>query len=110
MGRRCARRGYRRITARSIPTVWETFKRSIRLVIFKPTVRWAERVYDPRRIPDLVNSAFQNAFAGKPGPVYLDLPGTSLYVSVDASTVEWTCSERDSTAPRRRRGTDRQGA
>ena len=58
--------------------------------IFKPTVRWAERVYDPRRIPDLVNSAFQNAFAGKPGPVYLDLPGTSLYVSVDASTVEWT--------------------
>ena len=67
--------------------------------IFKPMVRWAERVYDPRRIPDLVNAAFQNAFAGRPGPVYLDLPGTSLYVSVDESTVDWMVPSGDRARP-----------
>ena len=58
--------------------------------MMRPIVRWAERVYDPRRIPELVATAFCQAFGGRPGPVYLDLPGDVLYRQVDEAEVAWT--------------------
>ncbi len=51
--------------------------------MFKPITKWAERVKDARRIPELVNKAFRVATSGQPGPVYLDLPGDVLYREVD---------------------------
>jgi acetolactate synthase-1/2/3 large subunit len=50
---------------------------------------WAERVYDPRRIPELVDTAFHHAHAGRPGPVYLDMPGDVLYRDVPEEEVRW---------------------
>ena len=47
--------------------------------MMKPVTKWAERVYETRRIPEYVDLAFRRAIAGKPGPVYLDLPGDVLY-------------------------------
>lgn len=58
--------------------------------MMRPVVRWAERVYDPRRIPELVGTAFSRAYGGCPGPVYLDLPGDVLYRQVDEAEVAWT--------------------
>ena len=58
--------------------------------MMRPIVRWAERVYDPRRIPELVATAFCQAYGGRPGPVYLDLPGDVLYRQVDEAEVAWT--------------------
>src|SRR3989449_6934722 len=55
--------------------------------MFKPITKWAERVFDTRRIPELINKAFRMATGGQPGPVYLDLPGDVLYKSVDESEV-----------------------
>ena len=46
-------------------------------------------MHHAKRIPDLVNKAFQQAMSGKPGPVYLDLPGDVLYQEVDASELVW---------------------
>ena len=46
--------------------------------MFEPCTKWADRVHDPRRIPELINRAFHEAMGGKPGPVYLDLPGDVL--------------------------------
>jgi acetolactate synthase-1/2/3 large subunit len=53
--------------------------------MFKPITKWAERVMDVRRIPDLINKAFRVATSGTPGPVYLDLPGDVLYREIEES-------------------------
>ncbi|MCC7106231.1 MAG: thiamine pyrophosphate-binding protein, partial [Chloroflexi bacterium] len=55
--------------------------------LFKPITKWAERVLDARRIPELVSVAFRQALSGRPGPVYLDLPGDVLYQKVDEAEV-----------------------
>jgi len=57
--------------------------------IFKPVTKWAERVLDPRRVPDMVATAIRQAITGVPGPVYLDMPGDVLYQEVDESQVRY---------------------
>jgi thiamine pyrophosphate-dependent acetolactate synthase large subunit-like protein len=42
----------------------------------------------------MVNVAFQKAVSGKPGPVYLDLPGDVLYMKVEEAEVDWSLSGR----------------
>src|SRR5216683_594661 len=55
--------------------------------MFKPITKWAERVIDTRRIPEIINKAFRMATGGQPGPVYIDLPGDVLYKTVEDSEV-----------------------
>jgi thiamine pyrophosphate-dependent acetolactate synthase large subunit-like protein len=55
--------------------------------MFKPITKYAERVIDVRRIPEIINKAFRLATGGQPGPVYVDLPGDVLYNRVDDSEV-----------------------
>lgn len=52
------------------------FQEIDQLAIMRPITKWAERVHDPRRIPEYIGLALRHAMAGRPGPVYLDLPGT----------------------------------
>ncbi|WP_442579783.1 thiamine pyrophosphate-binding protein [Mesorhizobium sp. ASY16-5R] len=59
------------------------FQEVDQLEIMKPVTKFAERVYDARRIPEYVARAFRMARSGKPGPVYLDLPGDVLYADVE---------------------------
>jgi len=66
------------------------FQEMDQVAMMRPIVRWAERVYDPRRIPELVATAFRHACGGRPGPVYLDLPGDVLYRQVEDGEVAWT--------------------
>ena len=49
--------------------------------------KWSARCLDPKRIPEMVGTALRQALGGRPGPVYLDLPGDTLYASVDESEV-----------------------
>ena len=65
------------------------FQEIDQLAMFKPVTVWAERCYDPRRIPELVDAAFRHALAGAPGPVYLDMPGDVLYAEVPDDQVRW---------------------
>ena len=53
-----------------------------------------------KRIPEMVNNAFQKAMGGKPGPVYLDFPADVLYEKVDESQVDWRLSGRPLLNPR----------
>ncbi|MBT3533123.1 MAG: thiamine pyrophosphate-binding protein, partial [Rhodospirillaceae bacterium] len=46
------------------------------------------------RIPEMLNTAMQRAMSGKPGPVYLDLPGDVLYQMVDEDKIDWSLSGR----------------
>lgn len=65
------------------------FQEIDQLAMMKPITRWSDRAYDARRIPELVASAFRQAFAAQPGPVYLDMPGDVLYRDVDPGDVRW---------------------
>jgi thiamine pyrophosphate-dependent acetolactate synthase large subunit-like protein len=65
------------------------FQEFDQLAAMKPLTKWAERVYEPRRIPDLIATAFRTAISGKPGPVYLDLPGDVLFAAVEETDVIW---------------------
>jgi acetolactate synthase-1/2/3 large subunit len=67
----------------------ETFQEIDQLAIFKPVTKWAERVYDARRIPDVVASAFRQATSGRPGPVYIDMPGDVLGEKVEEDAVTY---------------------
>jgi acetolactate synthase-1/2/3 large subunit len=65
------------------------FQEMDQVAAFKPITRWSERCVDPKRIPEYVDTAIRAAFAGRPGPVYLDLPGDVLYRDVDESDVHY---------------------
>jgi acetolactate synthase-1/2/3 large subunit len=54
---------------------------------FKPITKWAEQCTDPKRVPELVSIAVRQALGGRPGPVYLDMPGDILYKQVDEDEV-----------------------
>ncbi len=72
----------------------QVFQEIDQVAFMRPCVKWAERVYHPKRIPEMVNVAFQKAMAGKPGPVYLDMPGVVLYQKMEESEIDWTLSGR----------------
>ena len=59
------------------------FQEIDQVAIMRPVTKWAERVYETKRIPDYIALAFREATSGKPGPVYLDLPGDVLYDEID---------------------------
>lgn len=65
------------------------FQEIDQVAAMRPVVKWADRVLEPRRIPEMIDKAFSIAMSGKPGPVYLDLPGDLLYTKIDDSTVVW---------------------
>jgi len=51
----------------------QVFQEIDQLAIMKTCTKWADRVVNLKRIPEMVNTAFQKAMGGKPGPVYARL-------------------------------------
>jgi thiamine pyrophosphate-dependent acetolactate synthase large subunit-like protein len=78
----------------------QTFQEIDQVALLKPCTKWAERVIEIRRIPEMVNTAFQKAMSGKPGPVYLDCPADILYDKVPEEQVDWSLSGRPLLRPR----------
>ena len=65
------------------------FQEIDQLAMLEPCTKWAVRVDQAKRIPEYLNKAFQQAMSGKPGPVYLDLPGDVLYQEVADADIHW---------------------
>jgi acetolactate synthase-1/2/3 large subunit len=78
----------------------EAFQEIDQLSVFKPVTKWAERIYDARRIPEHVATAFRQATTGRLGPVYLDLPGDVLGEKVDESRVMYPPAWKPLPRPR----------
>jgi thiamine pyrophosphate-dependent acetolactate synthase large subunit-like protein len=72
----------------------QVFQEIDQVAIMKPCTKWADRVYNLKRIPEQVNNAFQRAMSGKPGPVYLDFPGDILYGKIPEEQIDWSLSGR----------------
>ena len=82
----------------------EAFQEMDQVAVFRPVTKWAERVHDVKRIPDMVDMAFRQATAGRPGPVYLDMPGDVLGAKIEDANLTypgpWKPSPRRSEIPR----------
>jgi thiamine pyrophosphate-dependent acetolactate synthase large subunit-like protein len=78
----------------------QTFQEIDQLAIMKGVTKWADRVVSLKRIPEMVNMAFQKAMGGKPGPVYLDFPADILYDKIPEEQVDWSLSGRALLNPR----------
>jgi len=65
----------------------EAFQEIDQVAVMRPVTKWAERIYDARRIPEIVATAFRQATTGRPGPVYLDLPGDVLGEKVEEEKI-----------------------
>jgi thiamine pyrophosphate-dependent acetolactate synthase large subunit-like protein len=76
----------------------EPFQEIDQVGVMRPITKWAERVYDAKRIPELVQTAFRQATSGRPGPVYLDLPGDILGEKIEEASVTYPATWRP--APR----------
>ncbi len=63
------------------------FQEMDQVATFKPITKWAEQCTDPRRVPEFVAMAVRQAMSGRPGPVYLDMPGDVLYRQVEEDEV-----------------------
>lgn len=60
------------------------------VAIMRPMTKHAERVNRIDRIPEKIANAFRIAMAGKPGPVYLDLPGDVLFSKIEESELDFS--------------------
>jgi thiamine pyrophosphate-dependent acetolactate synthase large subunit-like protein len=67
----------------------EAFQEIDQLGIMKPITKWAERIFDAKRIPDVVATAFRQATTGRPGPVYIDMPGDILGEKVEEESIHY---------------------
>ncbi len=69
------------------------FQEFDQVAAMRPLVKWADRVYEARRIPEMIDKAFRIAMSGRPGPVYLDFPGDLLYRGFDEESFVWPTPE-----------------
>ncbi len=55
--------------------------------LMKPITKFAATVYHTERIPEMMGMAFRQAYSGRPGPVFLEIPRDVLDAAVDEATV-----------------------
>lgn len=68
------------------PSTPATFQGQDQLDLFRPVVKWNGPAFEWTRIPELVRTAFREMWAGRPGPVQLEVPGPVLYATGDPAT------------------------
>ena len=57
------------------------------LQVVRPFTKWARSCHDVRRIPEYLATAYRQAWRGRPGPVYLEIPYDVMESKVDAGEV-----------------------
>jgi acetolactate synthase-1/2/3 large subunit len=67
--------------------------------LLHPITKWARCVPATERIPEYVDMAFRKALAGRPGPVFLEIPVDLLLESVDESSIIWPEKSRTEVRP-----------
>jgi len=63
------------------PSPPSTFQGQDQLDVFKPAVKWGGPILSWERIPEVVRLAFREMWAGRPGPVHIELPAPVLYAT-----------------------------
>jgi acetolactate synthase-1/2/3 large subunit len=56
--------------------------------IISPITKWATTLFDTKRIPEYITTAYKKSITGKPGPVYIGMPYEVLYASCNEEQVD----------------------
>ncbi len=56
--------------------------------VVTPITKWARTVFDTKRIPEYITTAYKKAITGRPGPIYLEVPYEVLYASCNEEEVD----------------------
>jgi acetolactate synthase-1/2/3 large subunit len=67
----------------------DAFQEIDQVSVMRPITKWAHRILDAKRIPELVATAFRKATSGRPGPVYIDMPGDVLGDTIEEGQVSY---------------------
>ncbi len=59
------------------------------VALLKPITKFAASVLDTERIPELIGMAFREAYNGRPGPVFLEIPRDVLDAQVEEEAVRF---------------------
>ncbi len=59
------------------------FQEADSVAMMRPVTKWAVQVDTASRIPEIIAAGFRKAMAGRPGPVYIDLPSDVLSAKLD---------------------------
>jgi acetolactate synthase-1/2/3 large subunit len=57
------------------------------VAVMKPITKFAATAYHTERIPDVLSTAFRQAYSGRPGPVFVEIPRDVLDAEVDEAGV-----------------------
>lgn len=68
------------------PSSPATFQGQDQLELFKPAVKWGGPIFMWSRIPQVVRMGCRQMWAGRPGPIQLEIPGPVMYATDDEST------------------------
>lgn len=55
--------------------------------LMRPITKFATTVYHTERIPEILSMAFRQAYSGRPGPVFVEIPVDVLFAPVDERAV-----------------------
>src|SRR6266571_23022 len=69
------------------------------LALMQPITKWAHRITQTARIPDLVTQALRVATTGRPGPVFLEIPIDVLFARADEDKIFFPQRVRPDAAP-----------
>lgn len=69
------------------PSPPSTFQGQDQLDVYRAAVKWGGPIFSWDRIAEVVRLAFREMWAGRPGPVQIELPAPVLYATGDEATV-----------------------
>jgi len=55
--------------------------------LMRPITKFATTVYQTQRIPEILGMAFRQAYSGRPGPAFVEIPADVLFATVPESIV-----------------------
>jgi acetolactate synthase-1/2/3 large subunit len=55
--------------------------------LMRPITKFATTVYETSRIPEIIGMALRQAYSGRPGPVFVEIPADVLFAPVEESAV-----------------------
>ena len=68
------------------PSTPATFQGQDQLELFRPAVKWGGPMFEWTRIPEIVRLGMREMWAGRPGPIQFEVPGTTMYQTGDAES------------------------
>lgn len=77
----------------------EPFQEVDQMGLARPVTKWCAQIVHTARIPEMMSMAFRHALSGRPGTVFLDVPGDVLNGSVEESQVMWPANYRTTARP-----------